>query len=117
MQCYNCEIVTNTPIAHKGNYLCENCYRLANLPTYILTKLWHSEIFYDADHRGFPRAVTVLPMCGFKLFKKRKFLNRAISPKYKEAWMFRYFGYVSCRLLEQDSRIYKIECCSTACGR
>jgi len=99
MICDSCKATVRILNRSDERRICNVCFLRENRPELCLAKLWSSNSLYDIGKKAYlPATIPVkfFDGCGFKLFKHTIFLNREISPIYKEELVLRFFGNSRC---------------------
>lgn len=95
--CNICKLDSSRIILSGSKYYCEMCWYHKNAPILVLTRTWkHITLFSPKLNRCVFPTNNQLKICGFKLFNKKTFFNREISPDYKEILTYRYTGNLRC---------------------
>lgn len=117
MLCSYCSKDTTTPIIQGNRVLCPPCDQIINPPVFLLTRLWTTTSLYNPISKHYmPGGIRTLEACGFKLYNRKIFFNKTVSPVYQEILVFRYFGNVACNLIEDYNwPLHKIKCHAVNC--
>lgn len=117
MVCSNCGKDVSTPILTNTHKLCSSCYSAANPPVFLLTKLWTTTSLYNPISKQYmPGGIRTMEACGFKLYNRKIFFSKVVSPVYQEILVFRYYGNVACNLIaDYEWPSHKIKCRAINC--
>lgn len=123
ISCDVCGNMVNAVMISGSHHYCEMCWYYEKSPILLLTKLWDSLnpradlLFSPKLGRYVYPTKGQMDKCGFKLYSRKTFFNRKANERYKEIFVYKYYGNVKCLALEEYKSwpSHMKRCCKIGC--